>query len=71
MNTTIVVVHSIDENVWQKIDFQNDREKVDRQAHESQKVQKVDTAPLERAPLNGRAYVYATITKNLQEVQLQ
>lgn len=47
MDAAVVVVHGVDEDAGEETDFEADGKGVDHEAEQTQKVQKVDTAPLE------------------------
>ncbi len=47
VDAAVVVVHGVDEDAGEETDFEADGKCVDHQAEQTQKVQKVNTAPLE------------------------
>lgn len=67
MDSSVVIIHCINENVGQEIYLKQNREKVYHSAHQNQKVQEVNAASFKWAPLYWRTYIDANLQKKYKK----
>lgn len=61
MDPAVVIVHRVDEYVWEEVYFENNRTDYNHRGHHDKEVPEVDTTTLKWTALYWRAYAY-TIT---------
>ena len=59
VDSPVKVVHGVDEDIGEEVNFEHDGEEVYEKAHEGEEVQKVDAASFKWASLHGWTDVYA------------
>ncbi len=64
VNTPVIIVHRKDVNIWQEVNLQYNRKKVNTQEHHDQKVQKVYTTSFKWTSLNRWANICANYKLN-------
>lgn len=67
VDSSVVVIHCINENVRQEVYLQQNREEEYQPAHHNQKVQEVNASSFERTPFNWRTYVDAKLQKKYKK----